>query len=87
MDNISLTLLISLIGFIQTIFMFVLARIFNTHDKLFKAINDTEDKIVQLLDKHYVTNGELTTLEQTLVGEIKALHVSINNLADSIRKP
>lgn len=39
-----------------------------------------------LLDKHYVTNGQLSTLEEKLVGQIKNLAISIGHLTTAIKE-
>ncbi len=38
-----------------------------------------------LLDKHYVTNGQLSTLEEKLTGQIKQLAMAIDHLTDAIK--
>lgn len=37
-----------------------------------------------LLDKHYVTTGQLRALEEKLIGQIKALSTSIEHLTSAI---
>ena len=38
-----------------------------------------------LLDKHYVTVGQLNTLEEKLIGQIKNLSISIEHLTEAIK--
>lgn len=89
------TLLIGLMGFVQIIFMFVLGRIFNNQDKLFSVIeslrlehkddlNTMKSESKELLENHYVTTGQLNTLEEKLVGQISRLSLSIEHLTKAI---
>lgn len=97
MSNTSLVIITGLLGFIQVIFMFILAYIFKTHGTLYSKLDenrglidkckiDVEEKFVSLLDTHYVTNGQLTTMEQKLMGEIGKLTNSIEHLTEAINK-
>ena len=97
MDSTALIIIMSLMGFLQTIFMFLLAYIFkmigtifnklDAHKKDNKADKDAlEDKFIKLLDSHYVTTGQHTTLEQKLIGKMNGLTISINNLNNTIRE-
>jgi len=65
-------------------------------DKFDKKLEDSEHdakedrriiKVEQtaLLEKHYVTTGQLNTLEEKLVGQIRSLSISIEHLTDAIR--
>lgn len=49
-----------------------------------KDRDELEKKITNLLDDHYVTSGQLTTLEERLMGEIKGLTMSIQSLTQAI---
>jgi len=38
-----------------------------------------------ILDKHYVTTGQLNTLEEKLIGKIQALSIAIEHLTEAIK--
>ena len=78
--------ILSLVGFIQVIFMFVLNRIFSAIDK--QRTETKEDlraykkEQTTLLENHYVTTGQLNTLEEKVLGEIKNLSTQVSYLVD-----
>lgn len=51
-DSGYLTVIISLIGFLQTIFMFILAYLFKVNGTLFSKLDDTKSKFRNLLDEN-----------------------------------
>lgn len=62
-------------------------------EKIEKIEKDYRDEIktlkrdnTTLLDNHYVTNGQLNTLEKELKGEIKNLTTSIEHLTAAINR-
>ena len=107
MDSTAVTIILSLVGFLQTVFMFILAYIFKVQGTLFAKLDSNkkechelidkkieqekkdkvalEDKWTLLLDKHYVTTGQLTTLEEKLIGKINGLTTAINGLTSIIK--
>ncbi len=91
------SIILGLLGFLQVIFMFTLARIFFSMDKLFSLIDSTRaetkkdlEKVktehTALLETHYVTTGQLNTLEEKLIGQIKSLSTSLNHLTNAINR-
>ncbi len=100
-------IILILVGLIQVLSMFILKRLFDTQDRIYKLIESNQkiciDRIYKneeaakndrnlmkleytnLLDKHYVTNGQLNTLEAKLTGEIKQLSQSIQHLTEAIK--
>lgn len=107
MDDTHVLIIISLLGFIQTISIAVISYLFKVLGTIFTKLDnskkecrdlidrntqqdktdkqDLEKKLVDLLDSHYVTTGQLSTLEQKLMGEIKGLSSAINGLTEMIR--
>jgi len=105
-DETAVTVILSLVGFLQTVFMFIIGYIFKVQNTLFTKLDRNkkecrdlidriliqdkadkvalEKKLIDLLDKHYVTTGDLNTLEQELKGDIKGLTIAINNLTSTI---
>lgn len=101
------TIIMSLLGFLQTIFIFILAYLFKMNGTMFAKLDtnkadcidkiaenarqdkidkaNLEDKMVTLLDKHYVTSGQLTTLEQTLLGKVNEMVYSMDTLTSLIK--
>lgn len=108
MDNTYITIIVSLLGFLQTVFIFILGYIFKVQGTLFNKLDqakkeyrdlldknsqqdkqdkaDLEKKMTDLLDNHYVTTGQLSTLEQKLMGEINGLTSAINTLTKVIQE-
>jgi len=106
MDSMAITIILSLLGFIETVFMFILAYIFKVQSTLFNKMDsnkkdcrdlidknaeqdktnkeDLEQKMRDLLDKHYVTTGQLSTLEEKLMGKIDGLTSAIKGLTKII---
>jgi len=106
MDDTAVTIILSLLGFIETVFIFILAHIFRIQNTLFSKMDtnkqdcrdlidknseqdkankeDLEQKMRDLLDKHYVTTGQLSTLEERLMGKIDGLTSAINSLTKII---
>lgn len=108
MDETYITIILSLLGFLQTIFMFILAYLFKIQGTIFKKMDDNkkecgdkidknaehdkedkkelEQKMIELLDKHYVTIGQFTTLEERLIGKINGLITAMGNLTDTLKE-
>lgn len=62
------------------------ARITDNSKKDEEDNNQLRAEMVGILDKHYVTTGQLSTLEEKLMGEIKSLTTAIEGLTDAIRR-
>lgn len=108
MDNEYTWIILFLLGFLQTIFLFILGYLFKVNGTLFNKLDtakegfrvlidrnteqdkrdktELENKMTKLLDEHYVTTGQLNTLEQKLIGEINGLSLAISTLTKVIQE-
>lgn len=108
MDASATDIILALLGFLQAIYMFILAYLFKIQGTIFKKMDDNkrecgekidknaehdrrdkeslEKKMTDLLNEHYVTTGQLNTLEKELKGEIKLVVKAIENLTEVIRE-